>query len=84
MLFRTELGARLINDRCWRDLTCMYYHYETQPMPNPPSWHFHRLPKFMHRFAVVFSHFVQLLVPFGLFAPQPVASYAAVSCDASG
>jgi hypothetical protein len=55
----------------------MYYHYETQPMPNPPSWHFHRLPKFMHRFAVVFSHFVQLLVPFGLFAPQPVASYAA-------
>ncbi len=80
MLFRTELGAGLIklrHDRCWRDLTCLYYHYETQPLPNPLSWYFHRLPKPMHRFAVLFSHFVQLVVPFGLFAPQPVASAAA-------
>jgi hypothetical protein len=80
MLFRTELGAGLIklrHDRCWRDLTCLYYHYETQPLPNPLSWYFHRLPKAMHRFAVLFSHFVQLVVPFGLFAPQPVASAAA-------
>jgi hypothetical protein len=80
MLFRTELGAGLIklrHDRCWRDLTCLYYHYETQPLPNPLSWYFHRLPKPMHRFAVLFSHFVQLVVPFGLFASQPVASAAA-------
>src|SRR5438309_6037938 len=31
----------------------------------------------MHRFAVLFSHFVQVIVPFGLMAPQPVASIAA-------
>src|SRR5438309_729318 len=31
----------------------------------------------MHRFAVLFSHFVQVIVPFGLLAPQPVASIAA-------
>jgi hypothetical protein len=40
MLFRVELGAGLIklrHDRCWRDLTCLQYHYETQPMPNPLS-----------------------------------------------
>ena len=30
----------------------------------------------MHRFAVLFSHFVQVIVPFGLFAPQPFASNA--------
>jgi len=79
MLFRTELGAGLIklrHDRCWRELTCLYYHYETQPLPNPLSWYFHRLPKWMHRFAVLFSHFVQVVVPFGLFAPQPYASLA--------
>src|SRR5207248_189845 len=37
MLFRTEVGAGLIklrHDRCWRDLTCLFYHYETQPVPN--------------------------------------------------
>jgi hypothetical protein len=79
MLFRTELGAGLIklrHDECWRKLTCLEYHYETQPLPNPVSWFFHRLPKFMHRFAVLFSHFVQVIVPFGLFAPQPYASIA--------
>jgi hypothetical protein len=79
MLFRVELGAGLIklrHDPCWRDLTCLYYHYETQPLPNPLSWYFHRLPKWAHRFSVLFSHFVQLLVPLALFAPQPLASVA--------
>ncbi len=40
LVFRLELGAGLIKmrgDRCWRDLTCLYYHHETQPMPNPLS-----------------------------------------------
>ncbi len=79
MLFRTEIGAGLIklrHDRCWRDLTCLFYHYETQPLPNPLSWYFHHSPKVVHRLAVLFSHFVQVVVPFGLFAPQPFASIA--------
>lgn len=79
MLFRTELGAGLIklrHDPCWRELTCLFYHYETQPLANPLGWYFHRLPRFAHKFAVLFSHFVQLIVPFGLFAPQPFASIA--------
>src|SRR5579883_3295103 len=79
MLFRTEFGAGLIklrHDRCWRDLTCLFYHYETQPLPNPLSWYFHRLPKIMHQAGVLGSHFVQLVAPFGLFAPQPFASIA--------
>lgn len=81
ILFRSELGAGLIklrHDTCWRDLTCLYYHYETQPMPNGLSWYFHHLPKRVHRMGVVFSHFVQLVAPFGLFLPQPVAAVAGV------
>lgn len=79
MLFRTEMGAGLIklrHDRCWRDLTCLYYHYETQPLPNPLSWYFHRIPAPMQRFSALFSHFVQVVAPFALFAPQPFASIA--------
>jgi hypothetical protein len=79
MLFRTEMGAGLIklrHDSCWRDLTCLYYHYETQPLPNPLSWYFHRIPASMHRFSALFSHFVQVVVPFALFAPQPFAAIA--------
>ena len=79
LLFRLEFGAGLIKlrgDRCWRDLTCLYYHHETQPMPGPLSWFFHHLPKPLHRIEVAGNHFAQLVVPFGLFAPQPVASVA--------
>ena len=81
MLFRTELGAGLIklrHDQCWRDLTCLNYHYETQPLPNPTSWYFPRLPGWFHKASVAGSHVVQLVLPFGLFAPQPVASICAV------
>jgi len=81
MLFRVELGAGLIklrHDRCWRDLTCLYYHHETQPMPNPLSAYFHALPRIAHRASVAFSHLVQIAMPFGLFAPQPIAAVAGV------
>ncbi len=79
LLFRVELGAGLIklrHDECWRDLTCLFFHYETQPLPNPLSWYFHRLPQRIHKLSVVFSHFVQLVAPFGLLLPQPAAALA--------
>lgn len=73
------MGAGLIKmrgDQCWKDLTCLYYHHETQPLPNPLSRTFHHGPKWFHRFGVVFSHFCQLVAPIGLFFPQPVALVA--------
>ncbi|MDG4862531.1 lipase maturation factor family protein [Streptomyces sp. T-3] len=80
VLFRVEFGAGLIKmrgDACWRRLTCLYFHHETQPMPSPLSWFFHRLPKPLHRVEVAANHVTQLLVPFLLFTPQPVATGAA-------
>ncbi|AEW97926.1 MULTISPECIES: lipase maturation factor family protein [Streptomycetaceae] len=80
LLFRVEFGAGLIKmrgDRCWRDLTCLYYHHETQPMPGPLSWFFHHLPKPLHRVETAANHMAQLVVPVLLFTPQPVASVAA-------
>lgn len=80
LVFRVEFGAGLIKmrgDKCWRNLTCLNYHHETQPMPNPLSWFFHHLPKPLHKVETFFNHVVQLGVIWLLFAPQPVASYAA-------
>ncbi|MFI6059693.1 lipase maturation factor family protein [Streptomyces sp. NPDC051286] len=80
VLFRVEFGAGLIKirgDECWRKLTCLYFHHETQPMPGPLSWFFHRLPRSVHRVEVAANHVTQLLVPILLFTPQPVASAAA-------
>ncbi len=67
---------RLRGDSCWRDLTCLDYHYETQPMPNPLSCYFHWMPRWAHHGGVAFNHFIELTVPFAYFAPQPVATVA--------
>ena len=78
---RVELGAGLIKlrgDRCWRDLTCLDYHHETQPMPNPLSWYAHRLPRSFHRLEVLGNYVAQLAAPVALFLPQPVAGIAAL------
>jgi Lipase maturation factor len=82
LLFRVEFGAGLIKlrgDRCWRDLTCLEHHHQTQPLPGPLSWHFHHLPRPLHRLEVLANHATQLVVPFGLFAPQPVARIAGLA-----
>ncbi|MGW4162664.1 lipase maturation factor family protein [Streptomyces sp. NPDC004788] len=80
LLFRVEFGAGLIKirgDPCWRDLTCLYHHHETQPMPGPLSWFFHHLPRPLHKVECAANHVVQLGVPVLLFTPQPVATVAA-------
>lgn len=81
LLFRVMFGAGLIKmrgDPCWHDLTCLTYHYETQPMPGPLSWFFHWAPEWFHKSGVLFNHFSELVVPFAYFLPQPVSSIAGV------
>jgi lipase maturation factor len=73
LLFRVMFGAGLIKlrgDACWRDLTCMMYHYETQPLPNPFSWYLHQLPPAFHKLEVLGNHFVELIAPWLLFTPR--------------
>uniref|UniRef100_A0A3B1IWV8 Lipase maturation factor n=1 Tax=Astyanax mexicanus TaxID=7994 RepID=A0A3B1IWV8_ASTMX len=70
LIVRIMLGAGLIKirgDRCWRDLTCMDYHYETQPVPNPISYYLHHSPWWFHRFETLSNHFIELIVPFFTF-----------------
>jgi lipase maturation factor len=79
LLFRLMFGAGLIKirgDTCWHDLTCLQYHYETQPMPNPFSWYFHWMPVWIHKTGVLFNHFTELVVPFAYFAPSPISAVA--------
>lgn len=79
LLFRVMFGAGMIKirgDDCWRDLTCLVYHYETQPNPHPISWLWHQAPVWFHQVGTAFNHFVELLVPWGLFGPRRVRHVA--------
>lgn len=75
LAFRIFLGAGLIKlrgDPCWKDLTCLDYHFETQPVPSPLTPFFHFLPDWAHKGGVVFNHAAELVAPFGFFGPRAV------------
>jgi hypothetical protein len=71
--FRIMIGAGLIKmrgDSCWRDLTCLYYHYETQPIPSPISRYLHCAPHWFHNAETAWNHFIELIVPWFSFGPR--------------
>lgn len=73
LIFRIMLGAGLIKirgDRCWHDLTCMNYHYETQPVPNPMSYYMHQSPEWWHMTETFGNHIIELVLPFFTFLPR--------------
>src|SRR5438309_2119305 len=79
--FRIMVGAGLIKlrgDPCWRDLTCLYYHYETQPIPNPISRYLHFAPHWFHQIETAWNHFVELIVPWFSFGPRTARHIAGV------
>ncbi|XP_052770478.1 lipase maturation factor 1-like [Mya arenaria] len=74
LIFRIMIGAGLIKirgDQCWRDLTCMNYHYETQPVPNPMSYYMHQSPEWCHKFETASNHFIELVAPPLILLPWP-------------
>jgi hypothetical protein len=73
LIVRIMLGSALIKlrgDSCWTDLTALYYHFETQPIPNPVSRYFHFLPHAVLKFGVVWTFMVELVAPFFCLWPR--------------
>ncbi|XP_074477062.1 lipase maturation factor 1 isoform X1 [Sebastes fasciatus] len=78
LIVRIMLGAGLIKirgDQCWRDLTCMDYHYETQPVPNPMSYYMHRSPWWFHRFETLSNHLIELIFPLFTFLGRRMCAF---------
>ena len=80
LVFRIMLGAGLIKlrgDPCWQELTCLDYHFETQPVPGPLSRWFHELPQPILHAGVLGNHLAELILPFFLIGPRPLRHLAA-------
>ncbi|MGH7941400.1 MAG: lipase maturation factor family protein [Limisphaerales bacterium] len=73
LIFRIMIGAALIKlrgDPCWRDLTALYYHFETQPIPGPFSRWFCFLPHWALKSGVLFNFLAELIAPWFVFYPR--------------
>jgi len=82
LIARIMLGAGLIKirgDSCWRDLTCLVYHFETQPIPNPFSRVLHLAPKCFLEAGTAFNHVVELVAPWFLLLGRRMRRAAGVA-----
>lgn len=73
IIFRIMVGAGMIKirgDNCWRDLTCMYWFHETQPIPNAIAYFMHNSPKMFLMAETLVNHFVELVVPWFMLMPS--------------
>lgn len=73
LLFRFHIAAGasklLSHDPNWRNLTAMAYHYLSQPLPNTAAWYVHKLPLWFHKLSTWLMFYIELVVPFIIFAP---------------
>ena len=82
LLFRVMFGAGMIKlrgDDAWADLTALYYHFETQPIPNALSRWYHFLPRWILQSGVLFNHAVELVMPWLLFGPRRIRHGAGIA-----
>ena len=74
LLFRLMFSSGMVKlasgDPNWRNLTALDYHYYTQPLPTPIAWYVHLAPAWFQHGSVVFLFFVELVVPFLIYAPR--------------
>jgi hypothetical protein len=81
LTFRIMFGAGMIKirgDQSWRDLTALYYHFETQPIPNGLSSWFHFLPRGVLRAGTFFNHLAELVAPWFVFWPRLARNIAGI------
>jgi len=77
LMFSSGIGKIVSGDPVWRDFTALAFHYYTQPLPTPIAWYMYQLPLLFQKFSVGFMYFVEVVVPFFIFAPRRLRFFAA-------
>ena len=70
LMFMSGVVKLTSGDQSWWDLTALNYHYQTQPLPTVLGWFGHQAPEWLKRFGVGFTHVVEIVVPFLIWAPR--------------
>jgi lipase maturation factor 1 len=74
LLFRLIFSSGVVKlssgDPAWLNGTALDYHYFTQPLPTPVAWFAEQLPGWWQVMSVRVMFFVELVLPFFLFAPR--------------
>ena len=74
LLFKLMLMSGVVKltsgDDSWWNLTALDYHYWSQPLQNVVAWWADQSPEWFKRFSVAFCLFVEIILPFFIWAPR--------------
>ena len=76
-MFMSGVVKLLSGDPNWWNLSALSYHFVTQPLPTPVAWYAAQLPATALRFATGAVFFIELGLPFLIFAPRRLRFCAA-------
>lgn len=79
--FHIQAGACKLqsHDWCWRDLSALWFHYQSQPLPNMWAWYAHKLPLSLHKASTFIMFVIELIVPFGLFLTDDIRAATGIA-----
>ena len=81
LLFKLMLMSGVVKltsgDDTWWNLTALDYHYWSQPLPTVFGWWADKSPEWFKHFSVAFCLFVEIIVPFFIWAPRRLRLLAA-------
>ncbi len=74
--FQAGISKIFSQDKNWKNLSAIGIHYLSQPIPNTWAWYFHKLPLWFHKLSTVFLFYVELIIPWIIFAPPAFRLFA--------
>ncbi|MEP5765944.1 MAG: lipase maturation factor family protein [Halieaceae bacterium] len=81
LLFRFILQSGLVKlfsaDDSWRELSALFFHFESQPLPTLLAWYVDKLPELLLQAGVLFTLLMELAVPFLILLPRRARLVAA-------
>lgn len=72
--FEGGISKLLTKDPNWRNMTAVFHHYLSQPLPNTVAYFVHKLPLSFHRLSCFTMFVIEIFVPFGIFLTEEVRS----------
>ena len=76
-MFMSGVVKLLSGDLSWWNLSALDYHFLTQPLPTPLAWYAAQMPAGLLAFATGAMFFIELVLPFFVFAPRRLRFVAA-------
>lgn len=81
LLFKVMLMSGVVKltsgDPTWFELTALNFHYWTQPLPTAIAWFSEQSPPWAKQAAVAVTLFIEMVVPFFIWAPRRLRLAAA-------